>query len=408
MKQNFTFFFLLFLTIVFGQKTVNDSLISKFEKKIVYLNQEILKLKDLKKTNEDFYFRLNSNEITIELFNNNGVFNLESHQYYFQGKNGKNIDTIVNHIKYNNEIAIWLYDNINRENIGSKTPEKNKFSGKSGIFMPDDYYLEFSNKNNYSIKSFPHSNLDTISENYTLRNLINDLYEKIEVENIKKAFIDRLPSGYNYKKLFSYSFYKMANSSLQFGYYSNIRLPLGFSFYYNLRKVKKKNLNIGSGIILQNNFKDNIHFEGELTKRGIFEDRKNYTDSFRITYEFSKLNYIKTVSNFENYKIIYSGTIDKYFSFDLGYNQLKTEKKSNGFSIGLSKNYESIHLEPFYKLDCFQNKMTNYKIGFYKSFPIRTDKKSFRIYTSLFYEKTFDFRSLNFSLYVPIKYWTIN
>ncbi|CAM4321643.1 hypothetical protein [Flavobacterium terrigena] len=408
MKQNFTFLFLLFLTTVFGQKTVNDSLISITEKEYIYQIQGILKLKNLNKTDENFYFRVNNYNISIELIQDkNGILNLESIQYYIQGKNNKDTDTIINRIKHNQETALWLFENIKKGNIENIIPAKKKDSGKAGILMTDDYYLEFSNKENYTIKAFHYSNLDTISKNYTLKNLIDDLYKKIDTENIEKTFKNNLPSDFTYRR-FHYGFYKIANSSLQFGYYSNVRLPMGFSFYYNLRKAKKKYLNIGSGIILQNNFKDNIHFEADLTKRGIFKDRKNYTDSFRITYEFNKLNYIKTISNFENYKIIYAGTIDKYFSFDLGYNQLKNEKTSDGFSIGISKNYESIHLEPFYKLDCFQNKITNYKIGFYKSFPIKTDKKSFRIYTSLFYEKTFDFRSLNFSLYVPIKYWTIN
>ena len=408
MKQNFTFLFLLFLTTVFGQKTVNDSLISDYEKESLNLIHNTSKLKDLNKTDENFYFRLNNYNITIELFEDkNGILNLESIQYYIQGKNNKDIDTLINRTKHKQETALWLYENIEKGNLEQKTPAKNKFTGKSGVFMPDDYYLEFSNKENYTIKAFHYSNLDTISKNYTLKNLIDDLYKKIDSENIEETFKNNLPSDFTYRR-FHYGFYKIANSSLQLGYYSNVRLPMGFSFYYNLRKVKKKYLNIGSGFILQNNFKDNIHFEADLTKRGIFKDRKNYTDSFRITYEFNKLNYIKTISNFENYKIIYAGTIDKYFSFDLGYNQLKNEKISDGFSIGISKNYESIHLEPFYKLDYFQNKITNYKIGFYKSFPIKTDKKSFRIYTNLFYEKTFDFRSLNFSLYIPIKEWTIN
>lgn len=407
MKQNFTFLFLLFLTTFFGQKTVNDSIVSHYEKEYLHLIHSTSKLKNLSKTDEKFYFRLNNYNISIELFEDkNRILNLESIQYYIQGKNNKDIDTIVNRVKHNPETALWLFENIEKGNIENIIPAKKKDSGKSGILMLDDYYLEFSNKENYTIKSFPYSNLDTISNNYTLKNLIDDLYKKIDAENLEKNFKDNLPNEFTYRR-FQYGFYKMSNSSLQLGYYSNNRLPLGFSLYYHIRKAKKKKLNIITGIVLQNNFKDNIHFESDLTKRKIFENEKNYSDSFRITYELNKLNYIKTASNFENYKVIYSGTIYKYFSFDLGYNQLKTENTFNGFSIGLSKNYESIHLEPFYKLDCFQNKITNYKIGIYKFFPIKTEHKNFRIYTSVFYEKTFDFKSLNLLLYIPIKFWSI-
>lgn len=409
MKKNFTFLFLLFLTTVFGQKIVNDSLISEFEKEYINQNQQILKLKNLKKTNEDFYFRLNNNEITIELFYNNGILNLETHQYYFQRKNSKNTDTIINHIKHNNENAIWLYDKIEKAKIEKITPTKVKVTGKSGVFMTDDYYLEFSNKDNYSIKSFPYSDLDTISENYTLKNLVNDLYKKIEVENLKKDFVDRLPSGYHYKNLFSYSFYKMLNSNFYLYYNGNYRLPLGAYFGYYVNKIKKKKFNMGVRFQIQNNLNNNLNIENVIWKGKIFGNQKTYSDYFRLIYEYNKLDYIKTFTKFENKKIIYSGKYNKYISFAIGYDQLKTDKiYSNGFIFGISKDFESIHLEPYYDISVFENRITNYKLGINKSFQIKAGNKNLRIYTSLFYEKTFDFKSLNFSLYVPIKDWIIN
>ena len=159
---------------------------------------------------------------------------------------------------------------------------------------------------------------------------------------------------------------------------------------------------------IQNNFNNNLHLENTIWKRKIFGNDKTYYDSFAMSYQYSKLDYIKTVSKFENYTFNYYGTFDNYFSFGLGFNQLKARNTFNGINLELSKSFESIHLQPYYTVDFFENSITNYKIGLDKSFPIKTGNKRFRITTSLYYEKTFDFKSLNVSINIPLNFWAIN
>ena len=87
----------------------------------------------------------------------------------------------------------------------------------------------------------------------------------------------------------------------------------------------------------------------------------------------------------------------KLFDGDLALKELAKEIKST------DKKSDSVDV-----LDIFENRITNYKVGIDKSFQIKNENKNFIIYTNLFYEKTFDFKSLNLSLVIPINDWSIN
>lgn len=411
MKQNFTFLFLLFVMTVFGQKTVNDSIekkeYDKYNLRIVKKTQ----LPDLLKTKEDFYFRLSFEGTEIDIWkdstnNINGI--LTKFIFSKEDKTNKN-DTIFK--KYKLENSYEIYNLINESkilDIPSEKEIKNWSNGHDGI----TYTFEFANKYNYQIKSYwtPSAQDSTITEAKSLVKFCEEINVLAKYYSTNESFERELPLGFKYENgsIWVLSKPKISNSYVYFDYNGNYKLPLGFTFGYYVNKIKKKKFNLGIRINLQNNFSDNLHFENIIWKRKIFGNDNNYYDSFRLIYEYSKLDYVKTFPKFENYKINYAGTIDKFFSFDLGYNQLKTEKTFDGISLELSKRFKSINLEPYYNINIFENRITNYKVGMRKSIPIKMGNRNFRISTNLFYEKTFDFKSLNFSLYVPIKEWTIN
>lgn len=394
---------------VFGQKTVNDSIEKKEFEEYDSLILKKTQLPNLLKTKQEFYFRLSYDGTKIDIWkdsinNINGI--LTKYVFSSERKTNKR-DTIFKKFPiYNSKEVYNLINESKVLEIPSKKEIKNWANGMHGT----TFTFEYANKKNYQIKSYwtPKAQDSTIIEAQQLVHFCEKIRLLSKNDSIHQQFKDNLKPGYSYTNDGYMFFSKMSNSSLQFNYNGNYRLPFGLSFSYYINKIKKKNYNTGIRFQFQNNFNYNLNFENVLWKNKIFGNNKTYFDSFRFIYEYNKLDYIKTVPKFENYKINYAGTIDKFFSFDLGYNQLKTNKTFNGISLGFSKRFESINLEPYYNINIFENKITNYKIGIDKSFRIKTSDKSFRIYANLFYEKTFDFKSLNLSLYIPIKSWTIN
>ena len=105
---------------------------------------------------------------------------------------------------------------------------KERFAIVGILQTKDGNTKDFSNyppDSSLVIEDFPFSDLDTISENYSLRDLINDLFEKMEIEKLKKEFREDLPGGYSYSKEYGYLFYKLSNSSITFYYIGYYRLP---------------------------------------------------------------------------------------------------------------------------------------------------------------------------------------
>lgn len=409
MKQKITFLFLLFLSTVFGQKTVNDSIEKKdFDKYDSSLLKKI-QLPDLLNTKEDIYFRLSFNGSKIDMWkdstdNLNGI--LTKYIYRNNIKTNKR-DTIFNKYRINNPKEIYKLINESKIlEIPSEKQIKNWENGKDGT----TYTFEFANRHNYQIKSYwtPSVQDSKIIEAKKIVAFCEKINFISKNDSLHQEFNNGLKPGFSYTTNGYSSYYKMANSSVFLDYLGNYRLPFGFTFGYYVNKTKKKNINISTHFNVNSNFNNNLHFDYIISKRKIFGNNKTYYDFFRLTYEYNRLDYIKTFPKFENLKINYSGTFDKYFSFGVAYNQLNTQKTYDGLSLLFSKRFGSINLEPYYEISFFENKITNYKIVIDKSFRINTNAKSFRIYANLFYEKTFDFKSLNFSLYIPIKDWIIN
>ncbi|OGS80219.1 MAG: hypothetical protein A3G95_05690 [Flavobacteria bacterium RIFCSPLOWO2_12_FULL_31_7] len=409
MKQNFTFLFFLFAMTVFGQKTVNDSIEKKEFEEYDSLILKKTQLPNLLKTKQEFYFRLSYDGTKIDIWrdslnNINGI--LTKYVYSRESKTNKR-DTIIKKYPIHNSKEIHKLINESKIlEIPLEKEIKNWENGRHG----NTYTLEFADKDNYQIKSYwsPRAQDSTIIEAQKLVLFCDKINFLSKNDSLYQEFKDDLKPRLSYTINGYQSFYKIENSNIYLYYNGNYRLPLGIYFGYYVNKIKKKKFNMGIRFQIQNNLDNNLNFENVIWKRKIFGNQKTYFDSFRLIYEYNKLDYIKTFPKFENYKINYNGTIDKYFSFGVAYNQLKTQKTFNGISLGFSKRFESINLEPYYTIDIFENSITNYKIGLDKSFQIKTENKIFQIYTSLFYEKTFDFKSLNLSLVIPIKDWIIN
>ena len=388
-KKVFILFF--FFQFGFGQKGINDSLISKFEKDLVYKAIEISKLPDLRNdTLSEFYFRLNHADLIIDLYeDDNEKLILKSTQYFIKEKNNIIIDTIVFAKFHDSKIANWLYSYVSNSKLEDVIPTKNNNFGKSGIFMSDDYYIECSNKKKYIIKSFPFSHLDIISENFSLKNLINELFEKIEIKKLKMEFRKDLPGGFSYSDKSGNAFYKLHNSSISFDYLGSYRLPYGFSSYYYVNKINKKEFKIGASIKYQVDFGGNSYLEGHIYKSSVFSKNKSYSDVIRLIYEKHDLDFIKLVSQFENYKINYGFSIDKCFDFGISYNQLKLYKRYNGIDFGISKKIKSIGLTPYYDISLYENHQTNYFFGISKDFRFMLNDKSISIFSNIYYEKLF-------------------
>jgi hypothetical protein len=404
------FLLFLFFQLGFAQKVTNDSLISKFEKDFVYRAIEISKLSNLRNdTISNFYFRLNHADLIVDLYRDvYGKLNLKSTQFVIQNKKNIIKDTIVFYKFHDSNTANWLYTKIVDSKLEEKVPFKNKTNGKSGVLMNDDYYIEFSNKKKYQIKSFPFSELDTISKNYSLKNVIDELFEKIEVEKEKKDFFESLPNGFHYSKMNRAAFYKLHNSSISLDYLGDYRLPFGFSSYYYVNKIAKKRFNLGALINCQVGFNGNSSVKTYVNKYNIFSDNKSFSDLIRFSYEIQDLDYIKSVGQFENYKINYAFSIDKYFNFGISYNQLVINSRYNGLDLAFSKKIESIELTPYYEISLYENHLTNYVVGVSKTIKFNIHEKPIRIYSNLYYEKLFDFRNVNFSLQIPLLYFGLN
>lgn len=399
----------LFFQLGFGQKKILDSIDDSYFRKYELFQSEKLDLKNLKKTQEDFYFRLSFNGTKIDywkdsLNQNNGFVT----KFIFRRKGNKIIDTIVK--KYSlNANQLQKLETLNEFSGLDSIPDDSKIAQWRFGCVGTTYIFENATKNAYSVKSYwePKSQDTTLLEAKKINDFIDEFLNITENESLNQNFQKDLPNGYTYSS-FGTMFYKLYNSSISFDYLGDYRLPYGFSSYYYVNKIAKKRFNLGASINYQVGFNGNSSVKTSVNKYNIFSDNKSYSDVIRFSYEKHDLDYIKSVGRFENYKINYAFSIDKYFNFGISYDQLVINSRYNGLDLGISKDFESIELTPYYDINLYENHLTNYVIGVSKTIRFNIHEKPIRMYSNLYYEKLFDFKSLNFSLQIPLLNFGLN
>jgi len=272
------------------------------------------------------------------------------------------------------------------------------------------YRFEKATKKTYNVKSYwsPKYQDSTLFEVRKINMFINEFLKITKIDSLSDDFQRELPNGYTYSNNGSTAFYKLYNSFINLDYLGDYRLPFGFSSYYYVNKIAKKRFNLGASINCQVGFNGNSSVKTSVNKYNMFSDNKSFSDLIRFSYEIHDLDYIKSVGQFENFKINYAFSIDKYFNFGISYNQLVVNSRYNGLDLAFSKKIESIELIPYYEISLYENHLTNYVVGVSKTIKFNVREKPIRIYSNLYYEKLFDFRSLNFSLQIPLLYFGLN
>ena len=122
------FILFLFFQLGFAQKVINDSLISKFERNLVYKAIKVSKIPDLRNdTLSDFYFRLNHADLIIDLYQDDyGKLILKSTQYFIKIKNNIVKDAIVFTKLHDPKIANWLYAYVSNSKLENMIPAKKR------------------------------------------------------------------------------------------------------------------------------------------------------------------------------------------------------------------------------------------------------------------------------------------
>jgi hypothetical protein len=407
-KKIFVLF--LFFQLGFGQKVIFDSIDDSYFEKYELPQLKKFNLKNLKTTKEDFYFRLSFHGTKIDFWKdslnqNNGFVT----KFVYQSKKEAVVDTIFRKYPLDKVQLQKLEDLIVFSEIDT-IPDDSKIVKWRFGFDGITYRFENATKKTYNVKSYwsPKYQDTTLFEVKKINRFIDEFLKTTKIDSLSDDFQRKLPNGYTYSSNGSTAFYKLHNSSISLDYIGDYRLPFGFSSYYYVNKIAKKSFNLGASINYQVGFNGNSSVKTSVNKYNIFSDNKSYFDVIRFFYEKHDLDYIKSVGQFENYKINYAFSIDKYLNFGISYNQLVIYSRYNGLDLGISKDIESIELRPYYEISLYENQLTNYLIGVSKIIKFNIYEKPIRIYSNLYYEKLFDFRSLNFSLQIPLLNFGLN
>lgn len=403
---------LLFLFFQFGfaQKEILDSINDSYFEKYELPQLKKFNLKNLKVTQEDFYFRLSFHGTKIDFWKdslnqNNGFVT----KFVYQSKKEVVVDTIVRKYLLDKAQLQKLEDLIDFSEIDA-IPDDSKIAKWRYGFDGITYRFEKATKKTYNVKSYwsPKYQDSTLLEVKKINLFINDFLRITKIDSLSDDFQRELPNGYTYSNNGSIAFYKLHNSFTYLDFFGNYRLPFGFSGGYYVNKINKKEYKIGVSLDYQVDFAGNSNLKTYIDKSSIFSKNKSFSDVIRFIYEKHDLDYIKTVGQFENFKINYAVFVDKYFNFGISYNQLVIDSRFNGLDLGISKDIESIELRPYYEISLYENHLTNYVLGISKTIKFNIQEKPIRIYSNLYYEKLFDFRSINFSLQIPLLYFGLN
>lgn len=404
------FILLVFFQFGFAQKAIIDPIDDSYFEKYELPQLKKLDLKNLKETKEDYYFRLSFYGTKIDIWKdslnqNNGLVT----KFVYQSKKEVDIDTIIRKYPLDN-VQLQKIENLIDFSKLDTIPDDTKITEWELGFDGITYRFEKATKKTYNVKSYwsPKYQDSTLFEVKKINMFIDEFLKITKIDSLSDDFQDQLPNGYTYSNNGSTAFYKLHNSFINIDYFGDYRLPFGFSNYYYVNKINKKEFKIGGSIKYQFDLFKNSDLETSIYKSSIFSNNKSYSDIIRLIYEKHDLDYIKSVGQFENYKINYGFSIDKYFNFGISYNQLVIDSRYNGLDLGISRDIKSIELRPYYEINLYENHLTNYVIGVSKTIKFNIHEKQIRIYSNLYYEKMFDFRSVNFSLQIPLLSFGLN
>lgn len=404
------FILFLFFQLGFAQKEIIDSINDSYFEKYELPQLKKFDLKNLKTTQEDFYFRLSFHGTKIDFWKdslnqNNGFVT----KFVYQSKKEVVVDTIIRKYPLDN-VQLQKIENLIVFSKLDTIPDDSKIVKWTFGFDGITYRFEKATKKTYNVKSYwsPKYQDSTLFEVKKINMFINEFLKITKIDSLSVDFQKELPNGYFYSNNGSFAFYKLHNSFVNLDYLGDYRLPFGFCSHYYVNKINKKEFKIGASLNYQVDFNGNSRIQTYISKNSIFSANKYYSDVIRFSYEKHDLDYIKSVGQFENYKINYAFSIDKYFNFGISYNQLVIDSRYNGLDLAFSKKMESVELTPYYEINLYENHLTNYVLGVSKTIKFNMHEKPIRIYSNLYYEKLFDFRSINFSLQIPIVYFGLD
>ncbi len=404
MFKNF-FLIVIFFSVqfLFAQKTSLDTIgNSRYITKDVAIIKK-LQLVDLNTKSQDFYFRLSFHGTKIDFWKDSvNQYNGLITKYIFQSKKDVVKDTLFEKYLLSPQQLVEIVASVDFTKLET-IPDDSKIPEWRFGFHGVTYTLENKTKQSYSVKSYwtPKAQDSTLSESVLINNFIDSFLIIVKNDSITKEFQNSLSAGYSYSNGSSIHFLKLKNSYANIDYAANYRLPVGMELGFYIDKIKKKKIGVGGGIKFQHGFDENYSLGIRLIRASIFPNNKLYFDNIQYIFEKNKLKYVTPLSSFQTHSIVYKGFIEKWFDFSLGYTNLNTDKNQNGIYFGIAKKFDKINVKPYFDIQLYEN-ATNYNMGIEKSFLIETESKRFRFYTSLYFEKIFNYKSLNISLNFPI------
>ena len=387
---------------VCAQNTVKNS------KKIIYSNESFynyaskfvdeVDVKDLRYTEEKFYFRLNYNsqqliDIWIDT-SNQTQGQVVNYMYVKERKK-----TVFNKINLTKEQAQSAYELIKSSEVLS-VPDADSIDNWVKPEFEDLYQswkypslgdcgIEYSDTEVYTAKSYKNLIFQNIKQTapQKLIDFIENINEVLNLRALNSDFENELPDGYfNFYDLLSYKGYDYF-----IGYEGSTKLFLGFSYPF------LKTDNFYAKAKGRYDFKGNFDISIDVGKANLFY-AKYYTNALHFGYRARRLDFLKEDVDFLNYRICLKNDFRSFFSFEIGgdyLHELENDSGKLGVLFGAFKQIKKLGLALFGKSYLYHNQF-DYNIGISKYLG--------RIFTangiiiSLSYEKFYTYEDINFSL----------